>query len=665
VEQTAFHWHRLLGWFLFVLAWLLLLAPAVDGEEAKQSVDRAPAESLSIAKGADDPALLNMEFRDTELPIVLHAICQEAGLDFVLDPGVKGKVTAKLRNTTCAKALDIILKSHGFSSKQEGQTLVIAPSAMKDSSSIESLVRATALPDGKFDFDAGGADIREAVRQFASAAKRNVIASKDVSGTVTASLRGLSAEDVLAALADSCSAAIAKNGEVSVLVPKRTATDMSAETEAGTPAPRPETNVKIEVLPDGQLAIDAERVDLRDLFGELARAAKLNLLYDPQVSGTISLSLQRVSAEDLLSAVCAHANLVVRSVGAIQHISPAPREVQSETFQLRYADGQELSEILREAIDDAKIGLGTASNMLVVTGPPHAIAAVRQIVERVEKPPPQIAIETRIVETNVTADHKLGIDWNDSVTVDASLPTVPHSWPLRAGTKTRFNPGYDPDDTRSRGDRAVPYAETGSFKFGLIDATKLSFTLHMLDQERSTRMIANPVVTTVENKEAKVNIVTKYPIAKYQVSNETGLLTVSGFEYKEFGTILEVTPRVSDGGILLQIHPEVSRQFDETEFQGAKLPIIGSQEARTEVRIPDGGTLVIAGLIREDREERRRGVPLVSKIPVLGGLFRSKKANTGQQRNLLIFITPHIVREGDFARSARLKKEPPGWRPVR
>jgi type II secretory pathway component GspD/PulD (secretin) len=106
----------------------------------------------------------------------------------------------------------------------------------------------------------------------------------------------------------------------------------------------------------------------------------------------------------------------------------------------------------------------------------------------------------------------------------------------------------------------------------------------------------------------------------------------------------------------MTVHPEVSRQAGSTSFDVAELPIIASQETTTQVRVKDGDTLVIAGLIREDSQSTDRRVPWLSRIPLLGWAFRNRHARLDQRRHLLIFITPHIVRDEDFARDAERRR---------
>ena len=620
----------------------------------------AAAALLALARGGPaaggepEPApkgTVNMEFRDTDLPTVLRAICQGAALDFVLDPAVRGKVTAKLQNTSWQDALSIVLESHGLEARREGDTLIIAPRRPgAPAPGPREPLTVTPRPDGTLDLDARAADIAEALRQVAAAAGLNVVAARSVTGTVTASLRGLTPDEVLDALADSVGAAAARKGSIILVSPQAPKPEVR-------PAPEPPATPAVEVrrLPDGRLDLHARGADVRDVLAQLAAAAGINVVPAAALDATVSLDLQGVTPDDALAALATQAGFELRPVGGVLLAEPTAPEVHTEAFRLRIADAKEIGEVLKASIAEAKVSIVAAHNLVVVTGSARDVATARKIVDQVEITPVQVTIDTLMVETNFTGDDNLGVQWSDSFGIDVTCPTIPHSFPWKADGSNDYNPGYDPGDTRGT-DNQVPYAEPDAFQFGFLSGSGLSMVLNFLQQDASTRTVAHPQITTLENHQAKINMVTKYPIAQYQVSTETGVLSISGFEYQEFGTILEVTPRVHDGHVIMTVHPEVSRQAGTTTFDVAQLPVISAQETSTLVRVKDGNTLVIAGLVREDSQKTNSKVPWLSRIPVLGWLFRNKRSTLDQRRHLLIFITPRIVRDEDFARDAERKR---------
>jgi len=415
----------------------LAVAETTEAASEKLVAPEAPPTSPGGEAAAKATGVVNMEFRDTELPVVLRALCQGAGLDFVLEPGIEGKVTAKLRNTTWEKALEIILRSHGLATTRQGDTLVISRRSEKaPEGPTTQPVRVKRTPDGKFDLDASGADIREALREVAAVAGLNVVASKDVSGQVTASLHGLSPEELLVALADSCGASLSERGGIIILAPRPISAP--GQTQAATEASKPK--IEIEKLEGGKLNVQASDASVRDLLKDLSAATGANIVASPDLKGTIDLALKGVTAQDVLAAIGAHSGVTFRPVGSMLYAAPAPAKLQAETFTLRYCEAKDVVKVLTEALPDAKVAVEEKTNAVVVAGEPAILAAARAIVQGLEKPPTQVTIEARLLETNLTGDEHLGIDWNTSFTFNATFPTVPHTWPLSKNTTGSYFP---------------------------------------------------------------------------------------------------------------------------------------------------------------------------------------------------------------------------------
>jgi len=131
----------------------------------------------------------------------------------------------------------------------------------------------------------------------------------------------------------------------------------------------------------------------------------------------------------------------------------------------------------------------------------------------------------------------------------------------------------------------------------------------------------------------------------YRIVKWTTILVVEGYEEKDIGIKLIVTPRINqDGYITMEVTPDVSEILEWRTFQDAEWPVTSTRRATTRVRIKDNQTLVIGGLLKQSRIKGNTGVPFLSRIPLLGYLF-GKKSTTQDKTDLLIFITPHILTE--------------------
>ncbi len=180
----------------------------------------------------------------------------------------------------------------------------------------------------------------------------------------------------------------------------------------------------------------------------------------------------------------------------------------------------------------------------------------------------------------------------------------------------------------------------------LFSASEFSLVLSALQSQNDVKIVSNPTIVTLNNTKATINVGEADPIPKYQFNQQTGSFEVSGFEYKDIGIKLDVTPQVNARGFIkLQIEPEVSQKNGTTTFGGAsgtQIPIIGTRKASTQVSLKDGQTLGIGGLLTTSTTKGNTRVPVLGSIPGLGRLFRSDSSDV-QTTNLVIFITAKTV----------------------
>jgi len=175
-------------------------------------------------------------------------------------------------------------------------------------------------------------------------------------------------------------------------------------------------------------------------------------------------------------------------------------------------------------------------------------------------------------------------------------------------------------------------------------------TLNLLKQRIDTKVISNPTIVTLNNKQANIQVGTDVNIPNFQVDPSTGRATVTGFQTRSTGIILKVTPYVNpQEEIVLEVKPEITTVgADRTFAQGITFPDFDVQKAETQVRLGDGQTLAIGGLKRQAERVTMNRVPLLGDLPLVGWLFTNRREQTpsGQdQLDLLIFLTVHLVKE--------------------
>ncbi|MBU2063930.1 MAG: hypothetical protein KKF93_06005, partial [Candidatus Omnitrophica bacterium] len=286
------------------------------------------------------------------------------------------------------------------------------------------------------------------------------------------------------------------------------------------------------------------------------------------------------------------------------------------------------------------------SNLIIVTDIPTNIYKIGKVIEKLDRQTPQVTIEAKIIETTIGDDENLGLKWNVSASASMSKRPTTFPWPKdEVGNKYKnYMPyGNTADDFPTITKAALPLATTDDFSFGILDASTFSLLLQAIQTRSKTQILSNPRITTMDNQPAKIHVGTDWPIASYTYNEETDRFVITGWEYKSYGILMEVTPTINNNGyVTLKIHPEISDKKEEIDFQGASVPVLTTQTAEATVMIKDGETLAIGGLIKHKKVTTKTKIPFLGDIPILGLLFTHKSEEIAKT-DLLIFITPHII----------------------
>ncbi len=201
----------------------------------------------------------------------------------------------------------------------------------------------------------------------------------------------------------------------------------------------------------------------------------------------------------------------------------------------------------------------------------------------------------------------------------------------------------------------MPAAGISELIFQKLTGTEFEAVLKALEDKSYANTLSAPHIMTLNNQEASILIGNKFPLIKATVSTETGTITGQSLDrYQDIGIQLNVVPQISgEGYINLIVHPAVSsysqtvKAVSSTGVTMAEYPIIIIREAETQILIKDGETVVIGGLIKDVKNDARKGIPFLMDIPFLGIFFR-RDYTTTTKVDLLVFLTARIVKENEF-----------------
>jgi type II secretory pathway component GspD/PulD (secretin) len=281
--------------------------------------------------------------------------------------------------------------------------------------------------------------------------------------------------------------------------------------------------------------------------------------------------------------------------------------------------------------------------------------------------PQQILIEARIMEVNRDKLKDIGFDWGTGSGGAESTTITMTPTAKREGVDVTQIGGHmlgdqiTPSVFGPKESATLTTANTGlRVLFKRLTGAQFEVLLHALEEDVHSNTLSAPRIMTLNNQEATILVGTRYPILKTDTTGagSTAVTNVTLDYYQDIGIQLNVVPQVGmNNYINMVIHPAVSAYTtSDTAITTAKYPIIDVREAETRILMKDSETVVIGGLLKDVKSKEIIGIPFLSKIPILGIFFRRETIDT-QKIDLLIFITAHIVKEGEFSAEEIAKLE--------
>lgn len=431
-------------------------------------------------------------------------------------------------------------------------------------------------------------------------------------------------------------------------------------------------------LPRDIVTLDFDNTDIRDVIRLLAAKAKLNIVFGPDVAGSLTLHLADVPFNEAFRTALSMMKLTTDQVGdnILRVITPAELTKQRTTstaitkvYVLNYAKAAEVKTTIDSVrTAEGRSGSSTAdvkTNTLIVTDSLEGQLSTENLIAQMDQRPRQVLIETKIVEINANAGLNYGVQW-DYASIDTGKGlgkqgttsvgsvmgvTDPFVNP-RQGSGLDRNPvtfgGITPTGGVGASGRGTGVNLAADRVFGALTLGRitnnfiLNATLTAAASEGKAKILSEPKIATLNNQAANINVTTQIPYVTSNVAS-TGVQTQT-VSYVTTGIKLTVTPSINaDGRITLQVNPDVS-QPSATAAGSTQTgaPAVDSRNATTTVLVRDGETIVIGGLITDTLQDTISKIPLLGDIPILGWLFK-KRSKSRVRAELLIFVTTRIL----------------------
>ncbi|MBI2369411.1 MAG: type II secretion system secretin GspD [Deltaproteobacteria bacterium] len=654
-------------------------AQPVPGAPAPAEPPRGPMPGAPAPPTQPAQPLISLDFKDVDLQTVVKFFSELTRKNFILDEKVTGKVTilspTRITVDEAYHVFESVLLFKGYTTVPVGKALKIIPIREARQSSLQTVTETAPPPPPSDSYMTRLVPLRnvaagEMVGLLAPLVPRessitaypptNTLIITDTGSNIERLLKIVSDLDVeryreqveVIPLRYATAESVAKT--VVTLLTQRQAR-MRVPPVPGAPAPPPLPAELTKVIPDQRtnalivLGNQPTIQELRTLVERLDVEApkgpsRINVYY---LENADAESLAKVLVELTQRARARRAEEVARPPRPgppappplppgvprlpVPGAPPAPSPAAAPSPEEATERG------LGELGEEIRITADKATNALIIVSSPQDYETLKEIIKKLDMRRRQVYVEAAIMEISLEKTKELGIEFR--------LPVSP------TDTGTRITGGTDFGGIS--GAATNPFALSGlavgilrgTFTFRGQEFLNIGALLRALQTEQDVNVLSTPHLLTSDNQEAEIVVGDNVPFITGQ-SLTTGGVSQTIIERKDVGLTLRLTPQINEGDhVKLTIAQEISALKDNPLLPATQVgPTTTKRAAKTTVVVRDQQTVVIGGLLRDDTTETEKKVPVLGDIPVLGWLFKSKEKRD-TKTNLLIFLTPHIVRE--------------------
>ncbi len=367
-------------------------------------------------------------------------------------------------------------------------------------------------------------------------------------------------------------------------------------------------------------------VDVREILSSISLQQEVSIVPAQGVSGAISVHLYQVPLDKAMEYVSLAAGCVYQKRGEMYYvyrpeepIDPQAERLEMKMFKIKYAEIENIQEILESLPGIRSINIHRQSKIIMVEDTPENIAKIESVLQYWDTEPRQVVIEASILEIDLTDDMAMGVNW-EKIVGDA-----------RIGTGGFSSASVDIDGEIS------PINPSGAGFFGNIitGAGNFSAALDTLQSMTKINTLSAPKILAIHGKRAEVQVGGEQG---YRVTTVNEGISTENIEFIQTGTILDITPYINDNGtVLLEVKPSIRSAVLELG-----IPVVKTTEVTTWLMANNGATVFIGGLIQDTKIVSTSKVPLLGDIPIIRGLFSRNSHDYGKSE-LVILITPRIV----------------------
>ena len=408
------------------------------------------------------------------------------------------------------------------------------------------------------------------------------------------------------------------------------------EQQAGTPA--------VKAALAKPVALEFRDASLKSVFEVLSRSSGLNFVFDKDVKGDtkVTLFVRSSPLEDIVRLILGTNQLARSQLNENSFLiypnTPAKAKEYSElvvrSFYLANADVKQAMTLVKTVAKSKDVFADEKLNLLIVKDTPDAMRLVERLIDSLDLAEPEVMLEVEVLEVSRSRLNELGLDWPDSVSYGLLQDAITTTTATAAGYTTSTTPG---------GTLAPGYVNLRSTSGLTSFVANPALTLNIKGQNADTNVLANPRIRVKNREKAKIHIGEKLPV--FTTTSTANVGVSASVNYLDTGLKLDVEPSVTlDDEVSIKVGLEVSSIVKEISGPSGSIAYqLGTRSANTTLRLKNGETQVLAGLISDEERKATNHLPGLGEMPILGRLFGTQRDSTIKSE-IVLLITPRVVR---------------------
>ncbi|GEM_PF-3903009 len=563
---------------------------------------------------------ITLDLKGVEVTQFFKILSQKSGVTIAASPKVQGRITVLLENLTITEALNTVLRMQNLISEEKKgviYVMTVPEYEQRRNNLIENMnagenkaVEAAAAniaavkkqeehpalkEEEKISFDLKGVEISELFKMLSLKSGLTIITTPQVQGRVSVFLNNLGFDDALDVVLTLQNLACERIGNVVKIM----------------------TAAEYEQLFGKKFS---ERKKVKTIKLAYAKPANISNVITPLKSDIGKIIVDESSGTIIL----------IDSPPVLALIESTIKELdlplETAVFDINYANPADIKTYLTDIITPGvgQLIIDQRSNKAIVSDLPERLAKIKKLMSEFDETSRQVLITGEIIQVSLSDKFQRGIDWEHLIS-DSKL----HS--LDFAGKFPLSP--------------VPTTNYGKISVGTLESDDYTAILNLMQDYGRVEILSRPQVVAMNKEEARILVGSREPyVSQQQSQSQTGTVTADNIQFIDVGVKLKVVPTINkDGYITMKIKPEISsvREIFETTG-GSQVPVVETSETETVVKVKDGAMVMIGGLIKKEHRNSSSGVPIISKIPVLGFFF-SNKEKEEKKTELVIFLRPKLI----------------------